>query len=175
MGYSDITDQELDSIICSHQSTHTNDGENMITGCLVSLGIHLQRRIIRESIHIVDHNGVQERAFTTIRRRRYHADSPNSVWHLDGNHKLIRYKFVIHGAVDGFSRLIFFLKYSTNNRAGTVLQCFILMHGTPQMVCTDLGGKNVDVWHHMIQLRGASHDSATWWGQEVCYYRELST
>ena len=107
MGYSDITDQELDSIICSHQSTHTNDGENMITGCLVSLGIHLQRKRIRESIHIVDHNGVQERAFTTIRRRRYHADLPNSVWHLDGNHKIIRYKFVIHGAVDGFSRLNF--------------------------------------------------------------------
>ena len=54
MGYSDITDQELDSIICSHQSTHTNDGENMITGCLVSLGIHLQRRRIRKSIHIVE-------------------------------------------------------------------------------------------------------------------------
>ena len=28
------------------------------------------------------------------------------------------------------------------------------MHGTPQIVRTNLGGKNVDVWHHMIQLRG---------------------
>lgn len=51
MGHSDITDQELDSIIRSHQSTHPNDGENMIRGYLVSLGIHIQRRRIRESIH----------------------------------------------------------------------------------------------------------------------------
>ena len=41
IGYSDITNQELDSIIHSH---HPNDGENMIIGYLVSLGIHLQRR-----------------------------------------------------------------------------------------------------------------------------------
>ena len=112
MGYSDITDQELHGIIRSHQSTHPNDGENMITGYLVSLGMHMQRRRIRESIHRVDHTGVEDRACTTIRRRRYHTDSPNSVWHMDGNHKLIRWKFIIHGAVDGYSRLIVFLKCS---------------------------------------------------------------
>ena len=44
---------------------------------------------------------------------------------MDGNHKLIRYKFIIHGAVDGFSRLVTFLKCSNNNRAETVLQSFV--------------------------------------------------
>ena len=44
---------------------------------------------------------------------------PSSVWHLDGNHKLIRWQFVIHGGVDGLSRMIVFLQCSTNNAAHT--------------------------------------------------------
>lgn len=74
-----------------------------------------------------------------LRRRQYSVPGPNSLWHIDGNHKLIRYqivadnpytflemsykciylidyvvlfvlklpcrwRFVVHGGVDGFSR-----------------------------------------------------------------------
>jgi hypothetical protein len=28
------------------------------------------------------------------------------MWHLDGHHKLIRWGIVIHGFVDGYSRLV---------------------------------------------------------------------
>ena len=92
-----------------------------------------------------------------IRRRRYHVDAPNEVWHMDSNHKFIRWKFVIHGAVDSFSRLIVFLSCSTNNRAETVLQGFVaatLTYGLPQKLRTDMGGDNVDAWHYMIQQNG---------------------
>ena len=45
--------------------------------------------------------------------------------HIDGNKKLIQpYKIIIHGGLDGFSRMIVFLYASTNNRALTVLQYF---------------------------------------------------
>uniref|UniRef100_A0A1X7V5A2 Integrase core domain-containing protein n=1 Tax=Amphimedon queenslandica TaxID=400682 RepID=A0A1X7V5A2_AMPQE len=40
--------------------------------------------------------------------------------HIDWYHKLIRWSFVIHGSIDGFSRLITFLRIATNNRAKTV-------------------------------------------------------
>ncbi|KAF4114111.1 hypothetical protein G5714_004334 [Onychostoma macrolepis] len=40
----------------------------------------------------------------------------NSLWHIDGNHKLIRWRIVIHG----YSRLVVFLRASDNNRGGTV-------------------------------------------------------
>ena len=76
---------------------------------------------------------------------------------MDGNLKLIRWKFVIHGAVDGFSRLIVFLKYSTNNRAEAVLQGFVaatLTYGLPRKLHTDMGGENVDAWQYMIQQNG---------------------
>jgi hypothetical protein len=70
--------------------------------------------------------------------------------HLDGNHKLIQpYRIVIHGAIDGYSRLVVFLHASTNNRASTVLECFrgaVNQYNLPSRVRTDLGLENIEVW-----------------------------
>ena len=60
----------------------------------------IPKRRIRESIHCVDPAGVEERARTTIRWRRYHVDAPNEAWHMDGNHKLIQWKFVFHSCMN---------------------------------------------------------------------------
>lgn len=84
------------------------------------------------------------------------------MWHLDGNHKLIRWKFVIHGAIDGYSRLVTFLKCSTNNRSETVLQCFVEAteeYEIPSRVRTDHGGENVKVWEYMEEQRGFGRNS----------------
>ena len=78
---------------------------------------------------------------------------------MDGNHKLIRYKFIIHGAVDSFSRLVTFLKCSNNNRAETVLQSFvdaIQRYGVPKKLRTDMGGENVDAWDYMINYHNGN-------------------
>ena len=40
---------------------------------------------------------------------------PNDLWHLDGYHKLIRSDLVIHGGIDGYSRIVTYLKVATNN------------------------------------------------------------
>jgi len=39
----------------------------------------------------------------------------NASWHIDGNHKMIRWRFVIHAAIDGYSRLIPYLYCAKNN------------------------------------------------------------
>ena len=54
----------------------------------------------------------------------YHSDGPNCVWHLDGYHKMVRWRFVIHGAIDGFLRSMVYLTCADNNRATTVLSAF---------------------------------------------------
>ncbi|KAF8991330.1 hypothetical protein BDQ17DRAFT_1255009, partial [Cyathus striatus] len=41
-----------------------------------------------------------------IKRQTYRVKRPNSVWHLDGHHKLINWGIVIHGMVDGYSRMV---------------------------------------------------------------------
>ena len=75
-----------------------------------------------------------------IQRRTYSVAGPNALWHLDGNHKLIKWKLVIHGGVDGFSRMVTFLQCSGNNFSETVLDCFVKAtqeYGIPSRVRTD--------------------------------------
>ena len=158
-GYTAISEQELDGLIAPYISDHPNDGERMIIGYLRSCQVNVQRSRIRESIHRVDPNGVAERRRMTIKRRVYHVDCSNEVWHIDSNHKLIRWKFVIHGATDGFSRTVTMMNCSTDNQASTVLQHFLTgtsKYGLPCSVRTDGGGENIDVWRHMIQYWGSS-------------------
>ncbi|KAE9386034.1 hypothetical protein BT96DRAFT_839888, partial [Gymnopus androsaceus JB14] len=37
-----------------------------------------------------------------IKWQTYSVKQPNSLWHLDGHHKLILWGIVIHGIVDGY-------------------------------------------------------------------------
>ena len=79
---------------------------------------------------------------------------PNNVWHIDGHHKLIRWRFVIHGGIDGFSRTIVYLRCAGNNRAITVLRAFtdaVAKYGLPQRVRSYRGGENLEVWKYMIE------------------------
>ncbi|KIO16617.1 hypothetical protein M407DRAFT_45791, partial [Tulasnella calospora MUT 4182] len=41
-----------------------------------------------------------------IKRRRYQVPGPNALWHHDGQHGLIRWGIVIHGFIDGHTRLV---------------------------------------------------------------------
>ena len=78
------------------------------------------------------------------------------MWHLDGHHKLIRWKLVTHGGIDGKTRTIVFLECSSNNRADTVLHQFQLpieKFGLPDCVRTDKGAENV--WRYMLHLHGS--------------------
>ena len=55
---------------------------------------------------------------------------------------LFRWKFVVHGGIDGYSRMPTFLRVSTNNKADTVLQAFQQAeseYGLPSRVRFDQG------------------------------------
>ena len=122
-------------------------------GHLAARGIIVPRVRVRASIR-VDPQSTQLRRSVTIRRRTYHVEGPNVVWHVDGNHKLIRWRMVIHGSIDGYSRSVTFLKCSNNNRASTVLSAFtsaVELHGLPERIWTDLGGENVGIWQYMVE------------------------
>ena len=74
-------------------------GEKSVTGRLKSVGNLLQQERVRESLQrvAIDPNGGMSCFATVLHRRVYAVPSPNALWHIDGYHKLIRWKIVIHG------------------------------------------------------------------------------
>ena len=61
-------------------------------------------------------------------------------------HKLIRWQIVVHGGIDGYSRVPVYLHASDNNRSVTVLRSKL-----PSRVRADHGGENVLVSEYMLQ------------------------
>ena len=162
-GYSNLTDEELDNIIIRFKQEHgISVGRSLVMGHLRSLGLRVQKRRITKALLRIDPRNSNLRWTSIIQRRKYSVPSPNSLWHIDGHHSLINWGFVIHGAIDGFSRLIVYLHCSTNNRSDTVLNLFneaLEQYGVPSRIRTDKGGENVLCWDRMVELRGEGRGS----------------
>ena len=113
-------------------------------------GVHVQREHVRAALHRVDGLNVHARLSHVIQRRHYVVPGPNSLWHVERNHKLIRSKFVVQGGIDGFFRLFVYLGCVTNILASP----FRPRHGK----CGS----------------GACNDNSTKDGKREPYYWELS-
>ena len=71
---------------------------------------------------------------------------------------------VVHGTVDGFSRLIVYVSCATDNTAATVLDRFHTAKrkcGLPSHIRCDKGGENTQVAMYMLEhpLRGPGRGS----------------
>lgn len=122
--FSDISDQHLDELVTQFVNAFPCAGQKTLAGYLQSQSYHIQRWRIRESMLRVDPWKVEKRMHRILRCRKYKVKGPNSLWYIDGNHKLIRWRIVIHGGVDGHSRVPVYLLASDNNRAATVSVIF---------------------------------------------------
>ena len=121
---SDISDYQLDTIIRGYISRHgVTTGQSYIIGYVRSLGYPVQRDRVRAAINRVDPENTALRWAVVVTRRVYSVPWPNSSFDIDGHHSLIRWGFVIHGCIDGFSRIITFLRCSTTT--DQILSCLI--------------------------------------------------
>ena len=151
--HSTLTDGDLDNIVQTFVRAHPNCGQRMLVGYLRSLGLHISRQRVRESLLRTDPHGVSLRQRQVLHQRQYSVAGPNSLWHVDGYHKLIRWRIVIHGGIDGFSREIVYLAAATNNKASTVLNVFLQAveeYGLPLRVRSDKGSENISISHYML-------------------------
>ena len=85
-----ISDEDLDNIIRSIMQQYPECGQKMMQGHLKERGIVVQQTRVRESMRRTDPAGTKQRLKIAVRRRQYNVGFPMELWHMDGNHKLVR-------------------------------------------------------------------------------------
>ncbi|XP_068713652.1 uncharacterized protein [Montipora foliosa] len=90
--FTTIDNETLDHTVETILRSFPSYGYRRMTGSLLSRGIKVRQVRIRESMRRVNPEGILLRALTinTIARRKYRVYAPLALWHVDGNHKLIR-------------------------------------------------------------------------------------
>ena len=90
--YSDINNSDLESIVRNLTDEFPNIGYKNISGLLLAKGSRTQQDRILKIMRTVDPQGTLLHALSLriVHRRRYHVPSAQLLWHVDGNHKLIR-------------------------------------------------------------------------------------
>ena len=88
--YTTVSDQELDSVVRAIQREFGLCGNRQMQGHLRAQGLRVQQSRVRESQRRVDPGGVIMRRLSSVHRRVYRVNGPRALWHIDGNHKLIR-------------------------------------------------------------------------------------
>lgn len=89
--YSQLSDHQLDGVVREIQEQFPTCGNHQMQGHLAARGIRVQQWRVREVQRRIDPYGSAMRRLRTINRRQYCVNGPGSLWHIDGNHKLIRY------------------------------------------------------------------------------------
>ena len=120
--YTQLANTTLDQLILEILSEHPNSGYRMVCSYLSDGGIRISQQRARDSLARIDPlSVVYEYIVDSI---MFHTQMPFGII-IDGNMSLCRWGFAVHGAVDGYSRMIVYLHCSTNNNAETVLSHFI--------------------------------------------------
>ena len=88
--YADLTDDDLCILISEIQEEFPMCGNRQMAGYLLSRGFRVQQSRIRETQRQISPEGTIMRRLKCLHRRRYSVASPRSLYHIDGNHKLIR-------------------------------------------------------------------------------------
>lgn len=91
LAYSEVTDVDLDALITDIVAGNDQLGSEAVRSQLRAAGIRVQRHRVRRSLVRINPRAAALRAMSQRPHRRlYSVAGPNSLWHLDGNHKLIR-------------------------------------------------------------------------------------
>lgn len=113
-------------------------------------GLRIPRVVVQDLLKELHPDGVEARKAHRLKRRVYHNPGPNYAWHIDGFDKLKPWGFPIHGAIDGFSRRILWLRVTRSNNCPDNIATFYLntvkqLMGCPVELITDLGTENAIV------------------------------
>ena len=96
--FTDISESDLNMEVLKAIKELPSSGEVMLREQLLrEKGLNITRSSLRESLHNVDEQGIYERSRRRLRRCTYDVKGPNHLWHIDTNHKLVRWYFIVTG------------------------------------------------------------------------------
>ncbi|KAL6417714.1 hypothetical protein ACFW04_012558 [Cataglyphis niger] len=147
----------------------------MMHSYLKAARIFISRHQIRETLNTIDPIRTANRGSRAIKKKTYKVATPNSLWHMDAHLKL--WSFVIHGCIDGYSRLIIYLICETSIQAKPVINFFanaVNSYDLLSRVPTDHVYENLLAAILMSTIRGM-HIGSHVTGQVLCdsIYTEL--
>ena len=119
--YSNIGDEQLDNVVRDSQSSHPGIGLRMLMGHLRGKGYRVQWERVRQSLLRTDPAGVHQRWRDSICRRKYSVAGLLALWHIDGNHKLIRYTLLVFQN----GRLCLYSRMQTQERVWENLKVYV--------------------------------------------------
>ncbi|RXK35329.1 hypothetical protein M231_07432 [Tremella mesenterica] len=85
-------------------------GEKGVQAGLQEVGVRVRRDHLRRVLSHLNRGNTGIAPYPIV-RRVYSVPCVNAMWHIDGHHKLIPWKIVIHGGIDGFSRMMSYITY----------------------------------------------------------------
>ena len=88
--HSTISDADLLNEIAAIKLLLPQIGEKRVQGALLQRGLLVQRQRVRDFLKQLEGAARAERKNPACKRRVYHVKGPQSLWHADGLHKLIR-------------------------------------------------------------------------------------
>ncbi|OWF49328.1 hypothetical protein KP79_PYT22885 [Mizuhopecten yessoensis] len=133
------------------------------------MNLLLPQKLLRLALSVLDAEGVTRRGRRCLRRRAYVNKGPNFAIHMDGWDKLKPFGVSVHGAVDGFSRRVLWLKACDSNKKPQYVARFYMdyvkeINGVPMIVYADRGTENAITrdlqfalrWNHLDPFQGLS-------------------
>jgi len=104
-GFSDISDPELDAHVQEYLQENPARGCAYVIGCLRAASLCIQCEHVVDAMNHVDRlgQGLRKQVGKKKKHKHYHVPCPNSLWHIDGHHKLIAWGTVIHAIANGYS------------------------------------------------------------------------
>ena len=142
----------LPNVICTIEHELSGSGNSigyrqMHQRLIIDHSFVVQRQTVQIILKHLDPEGMRLRSRKAFRRREYYVRGPNYMWHLDGYDKLKPFGFAIHGAIDGYSRRMLWLKVGPTNNDPSVITNYYLstvheIGGAPRIIRVDRGTEN---------------------------------
>ena len=83
--------------------------------------LSVKQTTVLRVLRVINPQGVEKRLRRRLQRRRYHVPGPNRIWHIDGNDKLKKFGFALHGCCDGYSKKVIWLEVGTTNNLPSII------------------------------------------------------